>query len=457
MYDLLIRGGNVVGEEGVTVADLGVEDGRIVEVAPELGGPAREELDARGLHVFPGVVDVHVHFNEPGRTDWEGIATGSRALVAGGGTVFADMPLNSTPPVLDRETFEAKRQAAERESYTDFALWGGLTPRNMDRLGELAEAGVIGFKAFMSHSGLAEFESPDDYTLYEGMCQARDLGRIVALHAESDSLTSGLAARIRAEGGRGVRDYLRSRPAIAEVEAVTRALLLAGETGARLHLVHLSTGRAVALAMEARSRGVDVSVETCPHYLCFTGEDMERLGAVLKCAPPLRDRAEVDALWEAVRAGSIHTIGSDHSPSAPGLKERDDFFEVWGGIGGVQSTLAALLTEGRTRGVTLPHIARLLARAPAERFGLTGKGTLEPGADADLVLVDLEAEWVHTRGDLHTRWKYSPYLGRTFRGRVRRTLLRGQTVYLDGTFPHPPQGRFLAPSPAAPVPQEVTP
>lgn len=459
MYDLLIRGGHVVGDDGVTVADLGVEDGRIVEVGPELVGEAREELDARGLHVFPSVVDVHVHFNEPGRADWEGIATGSRALVAGGGTVFADMPLNSTPPVLDRATFEAKRQAAERESHADFALWGGLTPGNLDRLPELAEAGAVGFKAFMSHSGLAEFESPDDYTLYQGMGQACDLGRIVALHAESNSITQGLSARLRAEGGRGVRDYLRSRPAIAEVEAVGRALLLAGETGARLHLVHLSTGRAVALAAEARARGVDVSVETCPHYLCFTGEDMERLGAVLKCAPPLRDQAEVDALWEAIRAGTIHTVGSDHSPSTLDLKERDDFFEVWGGIGGVQSTLAALLTEGRAHGLTLPHLARLLARTPSERFGLSGKGRLDSGYDADLVLVDLDDEWTHTEGDLHTRWKFSPYLGRTFRGRVRRTLLRGQTAYLDGQFPTPPGGRFLRPSSpsAVPAPQEVTP
>lgn len=455
MYDLLVRGGQVVRGEGVTAADLGIVDGCIVDVAPELDGPAHEELDVRGLHVFPGAVDIHVHFNEPGRTEWEGLSTGSRALVAGGGTAFADMPLNSTPPVLDRATFEAKRQAAERESHADFALWGGLTPRNMDRLPELAEAGAVGLKAFMSHSGLEEFESPDDYTLYEGMGQARELGLIVALHAESNSITQGLAARIRLEGGRSVRDYLRSRPAIAEVEAVSRALLLAGETGARLHLVHLSTGRAVTLAAEAKARGVDVSLETCPHYLCFTGEDMERLGAVLKCAPPLRDASEVEALWTAIREGRIDTVGSDHSPSTLDLKERADFFEVWGGIGGVQSTLGVLLTEGRARGLTLPHIARLLARTPAERFGLAGKGRIERGFDADLVLVDPEAEWVHTAGDLHTRWKYSPYLGRTFRGRVRRTLLRGETVYLDGQFPNPPRGRFLRP--AAPTPQEVTP
>lgn len=322
---------------------------------------------------------------------------------------------------------------------------GGLTPHNLEHLPELAEAGVVGFKAFMSDSGLAEFAAADDLTLYEGMHAAQALGRVVAVHAESETITARLGARIRAAGGREVGDYLQSRPAIAEVEAVGRALLLAEETGAALHLVHLSTGRAVTLAVEARRRGVNVSVETCPHYLCFTGEDMERLGAVLKCAPPLRGRAEVEALWASIRAGEINTIGSDHSPSTPDLKARDDFFEVWGGIAGVQSTLAALLTEGRKRGLGLPLLSSLLSANPARRFALQGKGGLQPGNDADLVLVDLGAVWTHTPEDLHTRWKSSPYLGQTFLGHVQRTLLRGHTVYRDGRFSSAPGGRFVRP------------
>lgn len=443
MYDLLVRGGQLVLEQGVQAADVGVIDGRIVDIGAELSGRAVQELDARGLHVFPGVVDMHVHFNEPGRTDWEGLASGSRALVAGGGTVFADMPLNSSPPVLDRGTFDAKRATAERESYADFALWGGLTPGHLEQLPELAEAGAVGFKGFMSDSGLAEFQAVDDLTLYEGLAIARDLGCTVALHAESDTITRNLSARIQGGGGHRVSDYLRSRPAIAEVEAVSRALLLAEETGARLHLVHLSTGRAVALATEARARGVDVSVETCPHYLLFTGEDMERIGAVLKCAPPLRSPAEVEALWAALRAGHVDTVGSDHSPSSPDLKNGDDFFAVWGGVAGVQSTLSALLTEGPARGLDLPQIAGLCARNPARRFELAGKGRLETGADADLALVALDTAWTLTGNDLHTRWKSSPYTGRLFRGQVQRTVLRGQTVYTEGHFPYAPRGQLL--------------
>ena len=446
MDELLIRGARVVQGGGVLEADLAISEGRIVEMGAALSGSGRTELDATGLHLFPGVVDMHVHFNAPGRSDWEGLATGSRALIAGGGTTFADMPLNSHPPVLDAATFNAKREAAERESYADFTLWGGLTPESLDNLPELAAVGVIGVKAFMSGSGIAEFTSPDDLTLYQGMQKARELGLIVALHAESENITSGLSRRIRAAGRSGVRDYLESRPAIAEIEAVNRALLLAEETGASIHLVHLSTGRAVTLAAEARQRGVNVSVETCPHYLTFTGEDMERLGAVLKCAPPLRGADEVAALWQAIHADQIDTIGSDHSPSTLDLKQRGDFFEVWGGIAGVQSTLAVLLTEGRARGLTLPHIAHLLSHNPAERFGLAGKGKLDIGADADIAFVDLDAEWMHTENDLQTRWKFSPYLGRTFRGRVRRTLLRGQIVYDGEKFPNPPQGRLLQPS-----------
>ncbi|HEX5500296.1 MAG TPA: amidohydrolase family protein, partial [Thermomicrobiales bacterium] len=238
-YDLIIRAGQVVSDDGVRRCDVGVSDGKIVAVAPEVAGPTRETIDAAGLHLFPGVVDPHVHFNEPGRTEWEGWATGSAALATGGSTVAIDMPLNSSPPTLDGPSFDAKRAAAEASSCVDFALWGGLTPDNRDRLEELAARGVVGFKAFMANSGIDDFHAADDLTLYEGMRTAARLGLPVAVHAESDAITSRLGARAIAAGRTGVRDYLATRPAIAEIEAVGRALLLAEETGCVLHVVHV--------------------------------------------------------------------------------------------------------------------------------------------------------------------------------------------------------------------------
>ncbi|MBX6342374.1 MAG: allantoinase AllB, partial [Thermomicrobiaceae bacterium] len=345
-YDLVIRGGSVVTSSGVEVADIAVVDGRIAEVAPEVAGGGAEEVDARGLHVFPGAIDPHVHLNEPGRTDWEGFASGTRALAAGGCTTFFDMPLNAHPPTIDAESFDLKLAAARASALVDFALWGGLVPGHVGDLAALAERGVVGFKAFMSTSGTDDFPAADDLTLYEGMAEAARLGLPVAVHAESDALTAALARRAVAEGRTSARDYLASRPVVAELEAINRAILFAEETGCALHVVHVSTGRGVALVAAARARGVDVSCETCPHYLVFTEDDVEALGAVAKCAPPLRSRDEREALWAALARGDIPIVASDHSPAPPEMKAAASFFDVWGGISGCQSTLAALLTEG---------------------------------------------------------------------------------------------------------------
>ena len=454
-FDLLVRGGEVVTPEGVTIHDVAVSAGRIVEVAPDIVGSASEEIDARGLHVFPGIIDVHVHFNEPGRTDWEGWATGSAASAVGGATAVAEMPLNAHPPTLDAPSFDAKRAAAEASSFVDFALWGGLTPGNLDRLEELAARGAIGFKAFMSNSGMDDFPAVDDATLLEGMRRAAGLELPVAVHAENDALTAALAAEAIAAVQTAPRDYLASRPAIAEIEAIARALLFAKETGCALHVVHVSTGRGIAQIAAARARGVDATAETCPHYLLFDEEDLERLGAVAKCAPPLRPRREADSLWQALTEGDIQIIASDHSPSPASMKTGDDFFRIWGGISGCQSLLTSLISVGHfERGLPLPLLASLLAGCPANRFRISGKGRIAATYDADFVLVDLGEQFTLKSEDLRYRHQHSPFVGMTFAARPSRTILRGKTVALDGRVVGEPRGRRLSPAipESAPVP-----
>jgi allantoinase len=447
--DQVIRGGMVVGAGTVSPADVRIADGRIEAVGPGLRG-AEVEIDARGLLVFPGVIDAHLHFNEPGRTEWEGAATGSRALAAGGGTLFFDMPLNSAPCTVDAAAFALKRAALEAASIADFALWGGLVPGGIGEMAELAECGVVGFKAFLCDSGLPEFPRADDLTLYEGLCEAARLNLPVAVHAESQEITGGLARRYLARqykdaGSTGVREFLASRPVIAEMEAIRRATLLAAEAGARLHIVHISSGRGVAMAAEAKARGADVSIETCPHYLFFTEEDIERLGALAKCAPPLRAREEQSALWERVLDGTVEIVASDHSPAPPEMKA-GGFWSAWGGIAGVQSTLAVLLEGGHhRRGLPLERIASLTAGQPALRFGIRERGSIAAGNHADLAIVDPGETWTLDAAGLFQRHPISPYVGCTFRGKVRRTIRRGETIFADGLVAAQSRGQLVRP------------
>ena len=430
MSDIVIRGGTVA-TDGLPQSDISIENGSIKAIGSDLPG-ATEEIDARGKHIFPGIIDVHLHFNEPGRTEWEGAATGSRAFAAGGGTLYFDMPLNSTPCTINAREFDRKCAALSAASITDFALWGGLVPGNLPELAELASRGVIGFKAFMCDSGLPEFPHADDLTLLEGLREAARLGLPVAVHAESQELTQALRHRMLEENLSGIRAFLDSRPIVAETEAIQRATWLAGQAKAKLHIVHVSSGRGVVMAAEARARGVDVSIETCPHYLYFTEDDVERLGAVAKCAPPLREKCEQNSLWAQLLSGNIDIVGSDHSPSPPEMKS-GDFDKAWGGIAGVQSTLAVLLDRGHhARGLSLETISDLLAGNPATRFRIANKGRLVPGADADLAIVDVSKSFDLHAEDLMQRHRFSPYIGARFRGAVERTIRRGETIFNQG-------------------------
>jgi allantoinase len=344
---------------------------------------------------------------------------------------------------VNAQEFDRKRAALEASSITDFALWGGLVPGSIPDMAEMAARGVVGFKAFMCNSGLPEFPRADDVTLLDGLREAARLKLPVAVHAESEELTRGLGARVTS---RTARAFLDSRPVVAELEAIQRALLLAKEAGASLHIVHISCGRGVAMAAEARDQGTDVSIETCPHYLFFTEEDVERLGPIAKCAPPLRTASDQRGLWDELRSGRVHIVASDHSPAPLSMKS-GDFMAAWGGIAGVQSTLAVLLEEGyHTRGLPLERISALLAAEPARRFRIRGKGAIEPGMDADLALVDLNRSVTLTAGDLHQRHPLSPYLGYSFRGAVRRTIRRGVTIFNDGRITAGNGGRLIRPS-----------
>ena len=432
---LLISGGLLVDELSVRRADVLVQDGRVQAILPpDHGQTAANVIDATGLHVLPGVVDAHVHFNEPGRTDWEGFVTGTTAAAASGITTACDMPLNCHPPTLDARALALKRSAIVDHALIDYAFWGGVVPDSLEHLKELKREHVVGVKAFLCDSGLAEYPPLDEFSQLETMQACADLGLLLALHAEDAAETGRLGRQARAEGRHEALDWAHSRPPSTELDAVRRSLELVAETGARLHFVHISTGGAARLIAQARATGQDVSVETCPHYLCLAESDLEQLGTFGKCAPPLRSRAEVEDLWQALLDGAIDWIASDHSPCPPSMKETDDIWSAWGGLGGVQTFLPALLTEAvHGRGVSLPKLVSLTAGNPAKRLGLyPRKGVLEPGSDADIVLLDLQKKWTLDQRDLRTRWPVNPFVGREFTGQVHATLVRGTVVWQAG-------------------------
>jgi allantoinase len=451
MFDLIIRGGLVIHHGTIDISDIGIADGHIAVLGIDLTEPAKRVIDAAGLVVLPGCIDIHVHFNEPGNTEWEGIASGSRALAAGGGTLFCDMPLNSIPCVIHGDAFRAKLRLMQQKSITDFGLWGGLVPGNIDQLADMAELGAVGFKAFMSNSGLPEFAAVDDDTLYHGMLEAARLELVVAVHAENDSITQGLGQRLgRNHHNSRANDHTtwrEMRPVVAELEAVSRAIVFAQQTGCQLHIVHVSSQIVADYIREAKRTYPKLSMETCPHYVFFDESEVEQAGVVLKCAPPIREAFDQPDVQ--LNTADYDLVASDHSPAPPSMKNPDDYLGSWGGISGVQSTLNSLMSlsikKPGTAELGWHDIARLTSAGPAKILGLANKGEIRVGFDADFVVVEPNTPWVLQANDLYVRHQHSPYVGQSFGHKPRYTIRRGEVLMRDGLVVSDGLGRQVKP------------
>ncbi|MDU0292460.1 allantoinase AllB [Saccharothrix longispora] len=425
--DLVLRAARVITPDGERRADVGVEGGRIAAVADRLDGARVVELAADEV-LLPGLVDTHVHVNEPGRGEWEGFATATRAAAAGGVTTIVDMPLNSLPPTTSVAALEAKREVARERAHVDVGFWGGIVPDNLDDLDGLHDAGVFGFKCFLVHSGVDEFPHVTGDELRRALHRLGPRGALTVVHAEDP--------REITEPGPGYRAFLDSRPHAAESGAIATVVGLAEETGARLHVLHLSSGHGVAHVRDAKARGLAVTAETCPHYLTFVAEEIGDAATEFKCCPPIRDAANRESLWRALGEDVVDLVVTDHSPCTPDLKA-GDFATAWGGIASLQLGLPAVWTQARRRGHSLHDVVRWMAGNPADLVGLTTKGRIAPGADADFVVFAPDEAFVVDRDALHHRNPVTPYHGRPLAGVVRRTWLRGQPI--DDR----PRGRLL--------------
>jgi allantoinase len=425
--DLIIRGRRVVTPEGVRAASVHVAEGVIVRLgAYEEAPPDIPVVDAGESIVMPGLVDTHVHINEPGRTEWEGFETGTRAAAAGGVTTILDMPLNSIPATTTAGALEIKREAALEKSVVNVEFIGGVVPGNVGDLEALRDAGVRAFKCFLSPSGVDEFPAVGERDLREAFPVLARLGLPLMVHAEDPARLLPSRGSSRKYG-----DYLTTRPVAAERAAISQLIELMGRTPTPVHIVHLSSASSLDIVGTARARGLPLTVETCPHYLTFAAEEIPDGATEYKCAPPIRDKAERDALWEALIAGDIDLVASDHSPCPPKMKETEgDFFSAWGGIASLQLSLSAVWTGARARRLKPERIAQWMSAAPARLAGLQSrKGALAAGYDADIILWDPEARFVVDPAELLHRHKVTPYANRELFGKVLATYVGGRRIF----------------------------
>ncbi|MEO3884987.1 allantoinase AllB [Nonomuraea sp. B5E05] len=429
-FDLVVRSRRTVTPEGERAAAVAVRGEKIVALYDHAAPlDAAEDIDLRDLALLPGLVDTHVHVNEPGRAHWEGFASATRAAAAGGVTTIMDMPLNSLPPTVNVGAFEAKLRAAAGQCRVDVGFWGGAVPGNVKDLAPLRERGVRGFKCFMSPSGVEEFPPLGLSEARQALEEIAGFGGVMVVHAEDPAL-------LGEPSGPTYREFLDSRPDKAERSAVEQVVRLAGETGARVHILHVSSAACLDVLEEARARGAAVTAETCPHYLTLAAEQVPEGETAYKCCPPIRSEANRDLLWDGLRRGVLSCVVSDHSPSPAELKA-PDFAAAWGGIASLQLGLRAVWTEASRRGFGLADVVRWMSANPAAMAEISEKGGIKPGNDADLVAFDPAATGPVDAALLHHRHPVTPYHGRTLKGAVLTTWLRGRPV--DGE----PCGRLL--------------
>ncbi|MFJ9209591.1 allantoinase AllB [Streptomyces sp. NPDC102264] len=431
---LVLRSTRVITPEGTRAASIAVADGRIAGVLPydaEVPPGARLE-DVGGDVVLPGLVDTHVHVNDPGRTAWEGFWTATRAAAAGGITTLLDMPLNSLPPTTTAAHLRTKREVARTKAHIDVGFWGGAVPDNVKDLRPLHDAGVFGFKSFLSPSGVDEFPALDQEQLGRSLAEITGFGGLLIVHAEDPR---ELAAAPRPSGP-AYADFLASRPRDAENAAITSLIAQARRLDARVHVLHLSSSEALPLIAEAKRDGVRITVESCPHFLTLTAEEVPDGATEFKCCPPIREAANQDALWQGLADGTIDCVVSDHSPCTTELKT-PDFGTAWGGISSLQLGLPAIWTEARRRGRPLEDVVRWMSTAPAALAGLTRKGAIETGRDADFAVLAPDETFTVDPARLHHRNQVTAYAGRTLYGVIRSTWLRGTRIVHDGVLTEP--------------------